>query len=77
MCLLPVGAWSWGVSAPRGVPGPGSRLRRGVPGGDPPQTATAAGSTHPTGMHSCSIIFHKEMKKKHYVQIFKLIFTCM
>ena len=25
----------------------------GVPGGDPPGTATAAGGTHPTGMHSC------------------------
>ena len=36
-CLvLGRGAWSWG---------------RGVPGGDPP-TATAAGGTHPTGMHS-------------------------
>ena len=30
------------------VPGPW-----GVPGGDPPGTATAAGGTHPTGMHSC------------------------
>ena len=47
------GAWSrWG-SAPggaawsRGVSAPG-----GMPGGDPP-TATAAGGTHPTGMHSC------------------------
>ena len=26
--------------------------RGGVPGG-PPRTATAAGGTHPTGMHSC------------------------
>ena len=25
----------------------------GGPGGDPPGTATAAGGTHPTGMHSC------------------------
>ena len=25
----------------------------GVPGGDTPGTATAAGGTHPTGMHSC------------------------
>ena len=34
----------------RGVSAPG----RGVPGGDPPhETATAAGDTHPTGMHSC------------------------
>ena len=44
-----------------GVPGPGRVcLVRGVlclvpggPGGDPPQTATATGGTHPTGMHSC------------------------
>ena len=35
------GVWS------RGVSGLG-----GVPGGDPP-TATAAGGTHPTRMHSC------------------------
>ena len=36
-----------------GVPGPGGLL----PGGlveTPPGTATAAGGTHPTGMHSCS-----------------------
>ena len=27
----------------------------GMPGGDtPPKTATSAGGTHPTGMHSCS-----------------------
>ena len=44
----PGGAWSRGVSGPRGVPGPG-----GSPGGDSPGTATAAGGTHPTGMHSC------------------------
>ena len=36
------GAWSRG--------GAGSW---GVPGGDPPGTATAVGGTHPTGMHSC------------------------
>ena len=45
VCLL-LGAWSWGVWF-SGVPAPG-----GVPGRDP-LTATAAGSTHPTGMHSC------------------------
>ena len=39
------GACSWGVPAPGGS-------GRGVPGGDPPM-ATAADSTHPTGMHSC------------------------
>ena len=48
------GAW------PGGVPGPGGAWSRGClvlvlggPGGDPPGTATAAGGTHPTGMHSC------------------------
>ena len=40
-------AWSRG-SGPSGVPG-----TVGVPGGDPPRTATAAGGMHPTGMHSC------------------------
>ena len=45
VCLLP-----GGVSAPRG-----GACSWGVPGGDPPPpgTATAAGGTHPTGMHSC------------------------
>ena len=38
---------------PGGVPGPGGSGPGGVPGGDPPGTATAAGGTHPTGMHSC------------------------
>ena len=40
-----------GVSAP-GVSAQGGVCSRGVPGGDPP-TDTAAGGTHPTGMHSC------------------------
>ena len=39
------------------VPG-GGAWSRGVHGGDPP-TATAAGGTHPTGMHSCSVIILK------------------
>ena len=48
-CMDPGGAWSWGgVHGPRGV-----CLVQGGTGGDPPKTATAAGSTHPTGMHSC------------------------
>ena len=75
-CLLPGvgrGAWSGGclllegVSAPGGTEGPGSEvsapgrgLVRRVPGGDPPQTTTAADGTHPTGMHSCCTIkLHK------------------
>ena len=75
-CLLwgvpaPGGTNSWGVSAPRGMSAPGGCLllggacSRGVPGGDPPGTATAAGGTHPTGMHSCS-----KYKKCH-------LFKCM
>ena len=40
-------AWSGGLLARGGA------WSRGVPGGDPPGTATAAGGTHPTGMHSC------------------------
>ena len=61
-CLLPggclalggacSGGWVWsGGSGPGGVclvPGGGA-------GGDP-RTATAAGGTHPTGMHSCSLV---------------------
>ena len=47
----------------RGVPTPGGSAPRGyLPGGSaprgvwrPPVMATAAGSTHPTGMHSCCI----------------------
>ena len=43
VCLSTLGVWS------RGVPGPGGLL----PGGwRPPVTVTAAGGTHPTGMHS-------------------------
>ena len=56
------GAWSRGGVPGLGVPGPGGacswegECSQGVPGGDPPhQTATAAGGTHPTGMHSCSV----------------------
>ena len=52
-----------GGSAPRGVPGsgslggwapgPGGPGSKGLPGADHPGKATAAGGTHPTGMHSC------------------------
>ena len=48
-----------GVSGPRRVPGP---REVGVCSGGclvetPPQTATAAGGTHPTGMHSYYLYF--------------------
>ena len=42
----PAGGWS--------APGGGGQ---GVPSGDPPGTATGAGGTHPTGMHSCFSFF--------------------
>ena len=50
----PGGVWSQGVSGAggawsQGVPGPGGYLV------ETPRTATAAGGTHPTGMHSCFI----------------------
>ena len=48
-----------------GVPAPGGSGRGwdGVPGGDPLRTATAAGGTHPTGMHSCLFLnFHLRCK---------------
>ena len=57
-CLLPER-----VPAPGGVPGPGGCL---VLGGlvEIPGTATAAGGTHPTGMHSCSeYIYFKLLSK--------------
>ena len=42
----------------------GGVCSQGVPGGDPPPlTATAAGGTHPTGMHSCfTFNFHSQRK---------------
>ena len=66
-CLLPGGClvqeggvWSWRgcLLLEGGCSGGclllGGCLVWGVPGGDPPRTATAAGGTHPTGMHSCN-----------------------
>ena len=50
----PRGVWSRGCLLQGGcLLGGGARSRGGVPGGDPPRTATAAGGTHPIGMHSC------------------------
>ena len=58
------GAWSRGLPGPGGgVPGLGDTWLGGVWSGgcllqggclmETPQTATAAGGTHPTAMHSC------------------------
>ena len=50
------------------MPGPGVPTRgggcacsrgEGVPGREPPETATAAGGTHLTGMHSCSLFWFR------------------
>ena len=51
-------AHNWGVSrpTPRGVvsrPTPGECIPAYTEADTPPMTATAAGGTHPTGMHSC------------------------
>ena len=51
-CLVPGGSGPGGVAALGGCLLWGG-LVQGVPGGDLCQTATAAGGTHPTGMHSC------------------------
>ena len=58
-CWSWAGVWSRGMgSGSGGVPGQGG----GVLGGDPPpHTATAVGSTHPTGMHSCLHILSNHM----------------
>ena len=50
-CLLLGGACSRGRVPPPG--GAGGCLLPGGSPGNPPVMATAAGSTHPTGMHSC------------------------
>ena len=58
----PRGSLAWGE------PGPGGYL---VPGGrgawwrPPPQMATAARGTHPTGMHSCGGYFYQNMRVFH------------
>ena len=51
-CLVRWGGPGGGVCVWSRGCGPG-----GMPGGDPPGTATAAGGTHPTGMHSYYQIF--------------------
>ena len=58
------GAWSGGLPGPGGgVPGPGGGLVE-----TPPRTATAAGGTHPTGMHSCVYLI---------IKVFRLRIWCL
>ena len=56
--------WSRGWLVPRGGAWSGRESGLGVPGGDPPRTATAAGGTHPTGMHSCYNYLFVECEQK-------------
>ena len=64
-CLLLGGVCSWGGLLLGGLlSGGGSARGGGMPGADPLGMATAAGGTHPTGMHSCCVIFSKRMVKQ-------------
>ena len=58
-----------GACSRRGVPGLGGLLR-GVPGlggclVETPGTATAADVTHPTGMHSCFLVYLQNYSRMH------------
>ena len=53
VCLLRGGLVPGGVHAQGGACFGGVLLAEGVP--TSPRTATAAGGTHPTGMHSCGL----------------------
>ena len=50
-CVVLGGAWSRGVGAWSRGHGPGGCMVL-----ETPLTATAAGGTHPTGMHSCCLM---------------------
>ena len=66
-CLLGGGACSERVLVQGWVFGPGGCVwSGGVPGRDPPQTATAVGGTHPTGMHSCFKVDAKFFNNRTY-----------
>ena len=53
------GVCSWGGAWSRGVCSQGVSAPGGVPGGDSPRTATAAGGAHTTGMHSCFVCLQR------------------
>ena len=55
VCVCPQGR---GVPAPGGVCSGGCLLPGGCLVEIPPPAATAAGGTHPTGMHFCFILFY-------------------
>ena len=82
-CLFSGGAWSQGgcLVPGEGVPGPGGGWCL-VPGGclveTPPGTATAAGGTHPTGMHSClKGIFKNRKDQERLSQPFPIVVDVM
>ena len=78
--LVPGVTWFWGGSWYGGTWSRGDLVRGGtcsrgreLPGGDPLRTAIAAGSTHPTGMHSCW--WHFVQKLRLWTVLFsKLVF---
>ena len=84
ICSLAGGACCQGGACfQRGVPGLGGggllrggacSLVGGLLGGlmETPRTATAAGGTHPTGMHSCLFI----RTKSHYLPSLKYPYNC-
>ena len=67
------GSAPWGVSAPGGIWSRGVSAPWGSAWWRPPGRATAAGGTHPTGMHSCLLnffvcrngIFHRDVKPEN------------
>ena len=60
-CLPPGGgAWSRG----------GGAWSWGGPGGDPSGTATAAGGTHPTGIHSCFYISCLSPDLQYFIMLY-------
>ena len=67
-CLLPGGCLVWGDLVPGGACSMGVPAPRGGAWWRPPRTATAAGGTHPTGMHSCIAKFLPKTasKRKNY-----------
>ena len=59
-----------GEPAPGGRPGPGEGYV--CSGGylvETPRTATAAVGTHPTGMHSCCLLFSEKKNLEHEINV--------
>ena len=67
--MVPGGYMVLGGALFRGVHGPGGGVWWRSP-----STATAAGGTHPTGMHSCVV---KEFVKQSFIYALFLLFVSM